>query len=850
MTKDGSAIPGRKGWVRFGEGQLKDSEYIKFIKEQKQKRDALKAKAKKEVKDKEKVTEKKQRDEIRTEKRIQREHKALIEKAQRKIEEHDLYLAELDITNIPAKDVLAVIERTARIENKILAGYGLMGVALAEEMSRDALSAFLKKYYGAKSFTAYKKNLLAQHEEVEIGGIKQQREIRHYIRVPFESFKDRLEARVDPIVSTEDKNYGGRWYPIAEPGQRFSKNILIVPDRTLQPVKRTRVAAHSFLTAGSWAKGNKLLAASCKLAEKVEDKYITVEGGVIISQKFAKKQDLRIGDKVLGINGLKGIVSQIRKQSYDIIINKNQIWGAKMSRLCGGAVFDIYNNKIQLFYQIDHKIKVNIPAGSERKTRFSPDLVPFLAYYLNSEEIGELQADNKKRFQDILYMLNLEFVNKNGYLTLLPKYSQPTEREGGKLEPFNQIYWGKGKWVEGLSHKQRDMGKAGMIFPFILENIWLPDWYVEENKFPEVTKKNGKVISIVKKDCYFVNQLRTKPGRLFLGYECAKLISTYMFAHIENSISHLIAITKDGRADEALLNKIDCEHADIKEGDWILVFRYPVVDRLNIQKMQVKFSDITRTTIGVNVESIRLMHGDFDGDPLYLLKIPQTPDFADAFHVGEKKYKAERKVILEEIAENDNLKLPKDEREVKIAHREAFYKTKVDEGDWQPRKLETRGKKLRETATGHLRTDEELIEEAQRIHENMNASGSKAETIGTLTKWMWMASTDITEQDIGCVASLEVIKDRADKESEAKYKKSLEILKGYKKKLQVIKNISGEKSITWQTRAFEKLISAGTFKKDTDPKSFPVLSKLKEAPLIKAGTPYAKFILSLCRRVK
>ena len=516
-----------------------------------------------------------------------------------------------------------------------------------------------------------------------------------------------------------------------------------------------------------------------------------------------------------------------------------------MSRLCGSAVLSMQNSKMSIFYQPEHKIARAIPEGTEPRVRFSPDLVPFLAYYLSSTELGLLQNKNRERFQDIMYMLNLEFKNEDGNLVLLPKTSQPKERKGGILYPFGQAYWGKDKWSKGLSKEKVEMGKAGLKHPFVLENIWIPTWL--EKKHEHKVLKDGKIEI---RNLEIIDKIKEHPERVWLGGKIASLIYHYLFAEIDDSLSYLTAVAKDTKPNEVFLNKKDCEVLGVKDKDWILVFRYPVVDKLNIQKMQVKISETPRSTIGINIEAIRLQHGDFDGDPLYLLKIPQTPDFAKKFLVPESKYKEERKSVLEEIAENDAVKLPKNEREVKLAQRIAYCQAKIDVGDWSPQKMVRFRKKLKETLTGHLRTDDELIEEARKIHDELNASGSRAETIGVATKWMWLGSEKIKEEDIECVASLEIIKDRLDKDSVVKYKKSLETLEKYKKGLETVELADSRKVLSWQVRAFEKLISTGTFKKGTSKHGYPNLSSLKNAPLIAANTPYARFILSLCRRVE
>ena len=902
INETGKAVPGKEGLVYFGAGVIKESEYKKYLQEQKDK-----------------------------EREAKREKKKLLDKLEnisKKIKLEEIRISELaGLGGLSTEKVLEVIEKTERINERILKGEGLADVALSESISRESLNAFLKRYFKAKSFASYTKKLLDRHKEITTSWgihVKKKREIRFFIRVPFESFKARLEGRADPIVSTEEKSYEDRWYAKAKPGQVFSEYIDIVgTERSIQPIKRIRIASHSFMTAHEWDVRNnpKLMDVSCKLAAKSEDKYLTAEGGIIISKKFALSQNviskgvshnLGIGDKILGIYGLKGIVSEIRKQSADIVINKNQIWDAKvpelgknkvkMSRLCGAAVLNMQEDKsrkgnlkngfIKVFYQPEHLIQRDIKEGSEPRTRFSPDLVPFLAHYLTSKQLSILQGENKKRFQDILYMLNLAFVNRNGYLTLVCKTTQPKEREGGELYPFNRIYWGKKEKDKTLGSKEvqryfvyfeyktkagrtKEMRKGTIAvsekaaledvksyldpsfkilrvvrdansfsyYPFVLENIWVPDWYIKENKRTEIKKEKGEVVGSEIKDDKFVRKIKEQPERLYLANVSLKFIYRYMFAEVEESLSYLTAFAKNGEPDTILLNKTDAEVRGIKEGDRVLLYRYPVVDKLNIQKMQVKFGTNPRSTVGINVESIRLMHGDFDGDALYLLKIPQVDEFADVFEVSFATYNEERKKILSEIKESDAIKLPKNSREIKLAQREAFYEAKISEGSWLPNKLAAHNKKMVTTPDGHIRTDTELIEESKRVHNNLNASGTKAETIGTATKWMWLSPAKIKESDIQCIASLEIIKDRADLKSETKYKESLATLIEIKEELETIRLKDGSLNIPWQTRAFLKIISRGTFK--SDPSKFPVLNQLKGTPIIKANTAYAKFILAL-----
>ena len=745
-------------------------------------------------------------------------------------------------------------------------GKTLIATAHSVNLSRAGLSLFLLRYYHEKSFSSFKKKLLARHRKIVTpGGEKKERLIKDWVKSPRPSFKDRENAGLDPVVSTENKNWTERYYPKVKPGTKWSGDIEIISDRVIQPVKRTRIAAHSFLGAEDWSSGNKIRNVLCELAKTPEDKYLTVEGGVIINRSFALRDNLKVGDKILGLNGLKGIVADVRrKQRSELIINKNQIWDGKVpgkdkvksSRLCGGAVLELESNKLKVFYQPEHKVRENLifewkgenmwdmesAFKDPRTARFSPDLVPFLAYYLSQKEIIALQGDNGSKMQDVLYMLNVSFIVEKGFLKLIPKYTQPKTQKGGKLYDFNDSFWGKAKWEEGLSKKAVVVeGKEEYSFyPFVIKKIWVPDWFVAEH-----TYEKGKQDRILKSLLYPEEGNRLRRDSIFLIYQHA-------FREIPNSIGYLIATPKNTSPDEVWLNQIDCENVGIKEGDNVLVYRYPVVSKLNIQRMKVVFKDITPTTIGINVESIRLMYGDFDGDALFLIKIPQTRSFAKNFKVTPAIYKKERDAILSEIKQTDLVKLPDGKnagRKIRIALREAFIDDKVKHGSWQSKKLIVFRKEVSKMSDTEIRSEESLIEEGKFVHNNMNKTNYKVQTVGGLTKWMWVTTTGTKRDEaaILAVSSLEVMKDRADIKSQKEYEEKVELLEDRKNTLKrsfVDKETKEVKSkIPNGFRQFHKMVMSRTFE-GIDKKTVD-FGKVRDRELCDAATPYAKFILAL-----
>lgn len=873
MTKD------KENLVRFGEGWLKKSEYENWEKElvarlKKEKRsptedefnlmgEKLKKKfVRKVIKKIEKVKELVKDVELHTKEIYVKQTEELIEQTRKNFNEISKKKIKKRKTEPSTADIAKDFDTICLNTRK---GKSLTATAHTVNLSREGLSLFLLRYYHEKSFSSFKRKLVARHKKIATpSGEKKQRLIKDWVKCPRPGFKDREEAGLDPVVSTENKNWTARYYPKVKPGTRWSGDIEIISDRIIQPVKRTRIAAHSFLGAEAWSSGNLIRNVLCELAKTPEDKYLTVEGGIIINRSFALRDGLKVGDKILGLNGLKGIVAEVRrKQRTELLINKNQIWDdrvpgkdkVKSSRLCGGAVLELESNKLKVFYQPEHKVRENFISDwksenfyniataykEPRTARFSPDLVPFLAYYLSQKELIALQGDNGSKMQDILYMLNIKIIVENKFLKIVPKYTQPEERKGGNLYDFNDDFWGKAKWEKGLS-KEAIVVKGEeeySFYPFIIKKLWVPDWFIAEH-----TYEKGKQDRILKSLLYPEEHNRLRQDSIFLIYK-------HVFREIQSSIGYLIATPKNTSPDEVWLNQLDAENVGIKEGDYVLVYRYPVVSKLNIQKMKVVFKDITPTTIGINVESIRLMYGDFDGDALFLIKIPQTKNFASKFKVSSTVYKKERDAIEKEIKLTDLVEIPSGrdaKRKIRIALREAFISDKISTG-LQEKKLSIFRKNVAKMSDTEIRSEESLIEEGKFVHNNLNKTNYKVQTVGGLTKWMWVTTTNTKKDEaaILAVSSLEVMKDRADIASQKEYEEKVELLESLKDALKrdfVDKETGEVKSkIPSGFRQFHKMVMSKTY--EGGGRKIIDFGKIRDKELCDATTPYAKFILAL-----
>ena len=179
-------------------------------------------------------------------------------------------------------------------------------------------------------------------------------------------------------------------------------------------------------------------------------------------------------------------------------------------------------------------------------------------------------------------------------------------------------------------------------------------------------------------------------------------------------------------------------------------------------------------TAHINPATMRLMFGDFDGDALYVMKIPK--EAGNDLKPGEELTK-EIEDIIKEIAEIDGLKQPSTKRDILLAMRRAFMKEESSKGVTK-KKID-----LNLIPTKNLRNTTVILNEAMIKHQEAAKESKKITEIGGLTKWGWMAAS---KGEIGslikAIQSLEVMKDRPGKDT-SEYDKNEAFLTNLKKKI-------------------------------------------------------------------
>lgn len=609
------------------------------------------------------------------------------------------------------------------------------------------------------------------------------------------TFDNRVERGFCPIVSTPNRSVLSRKYPPIDKGGTFCKEIKVIPDLSVQPIKRIRIAAHSFVTADEWSNGEKIKKLSVRYCTNTDDKYLTHEGGIIISENLSNDEGLNKGDKLLGINGLKGVICEVRDMNVNLLINKNQVWDKKSSKKCGGAVLELReNNTLACFYQKSHTIRDTIfvdEMGHEyakgkfsKQARYSADLVPFLFHHLGFKTMIELTNRNRKRVKEVLRFMNAGFVIKEGQMMFKPHLKPCEPHKGGKCEKFGGFLYSKLIWREPLDKTGITMYDTH-YYHYIQKKLWIPEWlsgepYMEYKDKDNLTQQTALGVFITGKI------MGRKSGAM---QQIVHLLYDAIYGEIENSINYLIAVPTATNPTVLILNETDCSDANIEEDEEVLVWRPPVVSaRLpkekytketkhsNIMKLTVKYG-ANQKTAEINVATMRLMFGDFDGDALYVMKIPKN---AAEDLKPRSELDKEVELIRDEVCEVDTIKIPQTKDEILISMRTAFLKEEINKEHLSEKEGTTLIENLSTTNTEVLRDTGVLLHEARINHEEAIIESEKITQIGGLTKWAWMAAqrNEIAGLTVA-TQSIEIMKDRpkADEEGYLADKKYLMALK-------------------------------------------------------------------------
>ncbi len=296
--KPGEPVPGRPGFVFFANGQIPEEKYKEWKEGQDEElKEIKKTHQKLETKIKRKTGQigERGKEGVRGLKEgLELQQAEMLEIALGGTEERELRKKLKEkIKKVKKEDIEEIGNITGKIRDLIIQGYSKPKICDAMNHTENWLDKYLKRWTG-KTLDGYIKSVKSREQEV----LGEKRPTRDWILVPKPQFRERERAGACLIVSDEKKSYKNRRYPKAEPGRKFSKEMNIFPDKTIQPIKRMRKIAHAFLTAGEWSNGRKLYSAVGQIARRLEDKFITHEGGIIISKRFAEKENISLGDKI------------------------------------------------------------------------------------------------------------------------------------------------------------------------------------------------------------------------------------------------------------------------------------------------------------------------------------------------------------------------------------------------------------------------------------------------------------------------------------------------------------------------------------------------------------------------
>ena len=363
-----------------------------------------------------------------------------------------------------------------------------------------------------------------------------------------------------------------------------------------------------------------------------------IRGRTHFSLRFEilKRGQIGVGDKLLGLTGLKGIVCKVDPDltDVDIIINPNQVYGDKETRKCGSAIKEIQKSgRLAVFFQPRHLASSRF-SDRRKKVTVSSTAYPFIALY-GSRELQEELLPNQ-RLADLFYMLDLTL---DGIGKIRPVNRQAKPRAGGEMYAFHHYLWKK---------------------DFIKEEIWLPNWLPKS----VLQKRGGIDYERPSKLIRAISDL-TKIGELKPGEATEKMLETALVLFnvfrkeiagelvrciapiVKKGRSNIIAVPKAGKPYEIELTRHDIDLLKLKVGAKVLLRREPVVSKYHIQEFSVQLSTDRfqqNNTVKIVPEAIRLMAGDFDGDPLILMNYKDVN-----FRIPKEVYEAEKKRLEAEF---------------------------------------------------------------------------------------------------------------------------------------------------------------------------------------------------------
>ena len=319
------------------------------------------------------------------------------------------------------------------------------------------------------------------------------------------------------------------------------------------------------------------------------------------------KGKIGVGDKLLGLTGLRGMVAEIREElpgNADIMIHSAKVWGTKGSRKCGAMYLEMQNtdDHLAVFYQPAHLAKNEI---SQREVTVSTTLWSVLATHGNPETQKLLVSE---RFADICYMFKLEIDNEN----ILRAVDKPTiDKDNGSIIEARVSFFKNQK----------------------VDDIWVPDWlqleFIKSTALGvslESTKVQGLLTQTLKSYDPFRDGTRIGQLEYYLQESLINVIRNKKFFETEIvgstynvvCVPFLQPISKKKQSNVVYLNP----SMGYEDGQRLLIVREPVISKANVQHVRVIHDkDLPHNVIKVDPYIIKQMYGDYDGDRVWILPI-------------------------------------------------------------------------------------------------------------------------------------------------------------------------------------------------------------------------------------
>ena len=434
------------------------------------------------------------------------------------------------------------------------------------------------------------------------------------------------------------------------------------------------------------------------------------------------ERDVGIGDKLVGLTGLKVTVAEIRPKNElggkDIIISVNQVWGEKASSQRGGMVKEIQESRGTIMVGLRRDELPEVQTSLTQGASLSPVLYPVLKIYA-PKMLNEMIRDVSK-VEQLYKTLHLRFNTKTGRFMLLSEEEITPETDERWLMCGHYLYDAEDareqpndtfKTVTVTIPEESEIAEQKRIAKELKERpnqtitketvqkiawdyVFMPNFFYESiltakgavtkemiNEMKGNTLHENQVLGHAKLPFSYAH--RRTQTQIKEGIYNKSMIATAIHKQLFTPLRHGMYLRYEPKTDpNGKINEIELNNPNfgvkLKDGRrGCMIHREPVVGKNSVFCVVIKHNPtLPKTVIRADTRLITAMNGDADGDCLAV-----NPYYDEGLEPNEAELGKEYTYInhrkIKNIAE---LKPTKRTREQLIAEAVRYQNKKMVDG--------------------------------------------------------------------------------------------------------------------------------------------------------------------------